>query len=63
VWNDISKELTQKFLSGGQCNQDARAAIRLIFHDCGGELHTLALDGTKLMRDSMEFGSRGKGWL
>lgn len=35
VWNDVSKELTSKFLTGGQCNPDARAAIRLIFHDCG----------------------------
>ena len=37
VWNDVSKELTQKFLTAGQCNPDARAAIRLIFHDCGGK--------------------------
>jgi L-ascorbate peroxidase len=36
VWTSISKQLTKKFLSGGQCNPDARAAIRLIFHDCGG---------------------------
>ena len=36
VWTSISKQLTAKFLSGGQCNPDARAAIRLIFHDCGG---------------------------
>ncbi|KAF1941453.1 heme peroxidase [Clathrospora elynae] len=35
VWTNVSKELTTKFLSGGQCNPDARAAIRLIFHDCG----------------------------
>ncbi|KAL5377489.1 hypothetical protein DPSP01_009826 [Paraphaeosphaeria sporulosa] len=35
VWTSISKELTQKFLTGGQCNPDARAAIRLVFHDCG----------------------------
>jgi hypothetical protein len=34
-WNDISKELTGNFLTGGQCNPNARAAIRLIFHDCG----------------------------
>ena len=37
IWTQVSKDLTAKFLSGGQCNQDARAAIRLIFHDCGGE--------------------------
>jgi hypothetical protein len=36
VWNKVSKELTSKFLTRGECNPDARAAIRLIFHDCGG---------------------------
>ncbi|KAF9700425.1 hypothetical protein EKO04_001980 [Ascochyta lentis] len=35
VWTSISKELTGKFLSDGQCNPDARAAIRAVFHDCG----------------------------
>ncbi|PVI05537.1 class II peroxidase [Periconia macrospinosa] len=35
VWNEISSELTTLFLSDGQCNDDARAAIRLNFHDCG----------------------------
>ncbi|KAF2851442.1 class II peroxidase [Plenodomus tracheiphilus IPT5] len=35
VWNDVSRELTSKFLSNGQCNPDARATIRLVFHDCG----------------------------
>jgi hypothetical protein len=37
VWKDISKNLTAKFLTAGQCNQDARAAIREVFHDCGGK--------------------------
>lgn len=37
VWKEISAELTQQFLTGGECNPDARAAIRLIFHDCGGK--------------------------
>jgi len=36
VWKDVSKELTAKFLTNGQCNPDARAAIRAVFHDCGG---------------------------
>lgn len=36
VWTQVSAELTSKFLTGGQCNPDARAAIRAIFHDCGG---------------------------
>ena len=35
VWTSISKDLTKKFLSGGQCNPSARAAIRAVFHDCG----------------------------
>ncbi|KAJ4984542.1 ligninase lg6 precursor [Stagonosporopsis vannaccii] len=35
VWSQISKELTAKFLTEGQCNPDARAAIRAVFHDCG----------------------------
>lgn len=35
VWFQVSKELTQKFLTDGQCNPDARAAIRAVFHDCG----------------------------
>ncbi|KAF2800232.1 class II peroxidase [Melanomma pulvis-pyrius CBS 109.77] len=35
VWTSISSELTKKFLSNGQCNPDARAAIREVFHDCG----------------------------
>ncbi len=37
IWNTIATELTQKFLTGGQCNPDARAAIRMVFHDCGGK--------------------------
>jgi hypothetical protein len=37
VWSSISSELTQNFLSGGQCNANARAAIRAVFHDCGGK--------------------------
>lgn len=35
VWTTISKELTGLFLSNGQCNDAARAAIRASFHDCG----------------------------
>ena len=35
VWNKVSAELTTMFLTGGQCNDDARAAIRLNFHECG----------------------------
>ncbi|KAE9983588.1 hypothetical protein EG328_009756 [Venturia inaequalis] len=36
VWTSVSAELTTKFLlKDGTCNDDARAAIRAIFHDCG----------------------------
>jgi hypothetical protein len=37
VWTEISEVLTKKFLdtASGQCNDDARAAIRAAFHDCG----------------------------
>jgi Peroxidase len=34
VWTQISKDLTAIFLAGGQCTDDARAAIRAVFHDC-----------------------------
>lgn len=37
VWTHVSKELTSKFLTDGQCNPAARAAIRAVFHDCGGK--------------------------
>ncbi|KAF2100252.1 heme peroxidase [Rhizodiscina lignyota] len=35
VWTQVSSHLTGMFLSNGQCNDDARAAIRAAFHDCG----------------------------
>ncbi|PSN65115.1 heme peroxidase [Corynespora cassiicola Philippines] len=35
IWGTISSDLTTMFLTGGQCNDNARAAIRLNFHDCG----------------------------
>jgi hypothetical protein len=35
TWNKVSGELTTMFLTNGQCNDDARAAIRLNFHECG----------------------------
>lgn len=43
VWTSISSELTKKFLSNGQCNPDARAAIREVFHDCGGMYNDVLL--------------------
>jgi hypothetical protein len=46
VWHQISSDLSALFLSGGQCNDDARAAIRAGFHDCfpdGGCDGSLAL--------------------
>jgi catalase (peroxidase I) len=36
TWNKVSADLRGLFTtSGGLCNDDARAAIRLVFHDCG----------------------------
>jgi len=35
IWSTITNDLTGMFLSNGQCNDDARAAIRAMFHDCG----------------------------
>lgn len=35
VWSSVSSTLTGMFLDGNQCNDDARAAIREAFHDCG----------------------------
>jgi hypothetical protein len=32
IWTTISADLKSMFLSGGQCNDDARAAIRANFH-------------------------------
>lgn len=34
VWTQVSSSLTNLFLTGGVCNDDARAAIRAVFHDC-----------------------------
>jgi Peroxidase len=34
IWTQISKDLTSAFLTNGQCNDLARAAIRTAFHDC-----------------------------
>jgi hypothetical protein len=37
IWHEISEELTRKFKNGkkGLCNNNARAAVRLGFHDAG----------------------------
>lgn len=46
VWYNISSELSTLFLTDGQCNDAARAAIRSVFHDCfpqGGCDGSLAL--------------------
>lgn len=34
IWSTISKDLVGQFLTDGQCNDLARAAIRIAFHDC-----------------------------
>jgi len=46
VWSQISDDLNGMFVAGGQCTDDARAAIRAVFHDCfpaGGCDGSLAL--------------------
>jgi hypothetical protein len=35
VWKSVKAELNGLFMTGNQCNDLARAAIRAIFHDCG----------------------------
>ena len=34
-WQQISKDLNAAFLENGQCNANARAAVRYAFHDAG----------------------------
>jgi hypothetical protein len=63
VWTSISRDLTAKFLTNGQCNPDARAAIRAVFHDCGGMLSILQCSSYILTFLSMEQSSRCEGRL
>ncbi|KAF9701023.1 hypothetical protein EKO04_000851 [Ascochyta lentis] len=53
AWYDVSKELTNLFLEAdGQCNDNARAAIRFGFHDAGSWSKTSpngGADGSLLM--------------
>lgn len=53
VWTKISAELTSLFVTNFQCNDNARAAIRGVFHDCfpqGGCDGSLALFSAELSR-------------
>ncbi|KAI1779650.1 putative class II peroxidase [Hypoxylon cercidicola] len=34
AWTDVATDLKTSFITDGKCNDDARAAIRLAFHDC-----------------------------
>ena len=61
VWSLISKDLTAKFLKDGQCTPDARAAIRAVFHDCGGESFFPAIWFNFLTVSSMEHRTR-RNW-
>ncbi|KAF2098395.1 heme peroxidase [Rhizodiscina lignyota] len=60
IWTTVSSDLTAMFLSGGQCNDDARAAIRAAFHDCGtwnkAQGSTGGCDGSLVLAD--EAGTR-----
>ncbi|KAI1462162.1 class II peroxidase [Annulohypoxylon moriforme] len=48
VWTDVATELKSTFIdSDGNCNDDARAAIRLAFHDC----FPGACDGSIILAD------------
>lgn len=48
VWYNVSSDLTKRFLdSDGDCNDDARAAIRAAFHDAGTYSLKLAAAGRK----------------
>ncbi|KAI1209813.1 class II peroxidase [Annulohypoxylon truncatum] len=48
VWTDVAAELKTTFIdSSGNCNDDARAAIRLSFHDC----FPGACDGSIILAD------------
>jgi len=60
TWNKVSAELKSLFsAAGGQCNDNARAAIRLVFHDCGtwdkAQKSTGGCDGS-LIKSSEELG-------
>lgn len=55
VWAEVSRDLSKMFVSGGQCNDDARAAIRATFHDCfpeGGCDGSLAMPEELQRRDN-----------
>jgi hypothetical protein len=58
TWNKVSAELQTLFTlgSGRLCNDDARAAIRLVFHDCGtwskDQGSTGGCDGSLVLNDA-----------
>lgn len=35
IWTQVKSDLNDLFMTGNQCNDLARAAIRAVFHDCG----------------------------
>ncbi|KAJ4990785.1 peroxidase [Stagonosporopsis vannaccii] len=65
VWYDVSKELTGLFLQAdGQCNDNARAAVRFGFHDAGSWDKTSpngGADGSLLMDFGEETRSENNG--
>lgn len=63
VWSQISKELTAKFLTDGQCNPTARAAIRAVFHDCGGKSSSLGNLISLLKLNSVEHRTGRNWWM
>lgn len=47
VWTDVAADLVSQFQTDGVCNDVARQAIRLPFHDCFPE----ACDGSIILSD------------
>ncbi|KAI1767294.1 putative class II peroxidase [Hypoxylon sp. FL1150] len=47
AWTDVATDLKSSFITDGDCNDNARAAIRLSFHDC----FPGACDGSIILSD------------
>lgn len=65
VWNDVASELSTLFLNttDNLCNDDARAAIRAAFHDCGAWNTTTpgGCDGSLILTDEATARSENNG--
>jgi hypothetical protein len=66
VWAQVSKDLTSMFVAAnGQCTDDARAAVRATFHDCGtwntAQGTTGGCDGSLILSAAENARSSNKG--